>query len=787
MSILTGILRKGKPLSLDTQAITDPFAVQRAFTVVSVILTGFGLTLLFPGVYGGARVASLAPMALHALLLSAVVSSRPAKIALFLPVAMLPWVSAAWQIAALSSVQLVIAFRASRPPWSQWIGNSLTIALVTAIVFFWESTGLLWAELSRFCWWATGHLTQLFSTPQWLGPSQVALPWLVILLLAGVARAVAQGEHLWVRLAILTFTLLAATASLSLSQPLLAIICAAAVTTSYQPQQEESRLTKPALIAGNLAIGLAFLLLFALNSMWPSRGDAPRVAAFLAPGLGTNIVQEAWPSSSTEPADARFGLLPRILRKYGWEIRQISRAELATSLNDVSVLCVPNPRSSPSPQEQLAIHRFLQAGNAMLVLGDHTDIGHIRKPLNDFLQATSIRFNYDCAIDYVPDGRWTCGLRGAMQPSFWGATNQDFHISVGASLATADAAKVLVNGDRGFSDKGDSTTGISQLGDMTYNPGERLGGVTLAAEEQVGNGRVVVFGDTSGFQDATVSFDHRWVAGFFDNLRSRRAIFPNSPKSLAVLTLLAALVGTFLLRRAPIFPLAWLAVGFASLALAAWTPVPRTPDLRNTVAIDMSHLPRVQTPNEGTELFRFTETITRSGSISLKLSDFDEMLGAAPPRIVILAPGEGYTAQEAEKLRSYVEQGGRLYISANWANKSTVGEIAKVFNVGLKSNQLGIALASRIVDRDLKQRVGIQFALSATEPEITFRHANPMEGEGWVPLVTCWGEILCARKNLGKGFVVWLCDDAFFTDANLGGSNKVNVADIRFAIQILEW
>jgi hypothetical protein len=45
----------------------------------------------------------------------------------------------------------------------------------------------------------------------------------------------------------------------------------------------------------------------------------------------------------------------------------------------------------------------------------------------------------------------------------------------------------------------------SYLGDRRHNPGEKIGDLVLVAEARYGNGRMLVFGDTSPFQNGALT------------------------------------------------------------------------------------------------------------------------------------------------------------------------------------------------------------------------------------------------------------------------------------------
>jgi hypothetical protein len=154
-------------------------------------------------------------------------------------------------------------------------------------------------------------------------------------------------------------------------------------------------------------------------------------------------------------------------------------------LRSCGVVIVINPTKEFSNEQQTLLRRYVCGGGALLVLGDHTDIGGIMEPLNQLLHFTSIRFKFDSAIPMDSEWQWRGCLRGLLHPDFVGRNNHLLGISVGASLDCGMRSRVLVVGDYAWSDIGRPWFGVSRLGDMAYNKGEPFGGLVLVAEERL--------------------------------------------------------------------------------------------------------------------------------------------------------------------------------------------------------------------------------------------------------------------------------------------------------------
>ena len=211
-----------------------------------------------------------------------------------------------------------------------------------------------------------------------------------------------------------------------------------------------------------------------------------------------------------------FGLFRRSLQRYASqqggavsEVDSLSPAALA----GVRLVVVINPTRALSPAERQTLRDFVTTGGGLLVLGDHTDICGSRAPLNAALECASIEFNFDSAICLRRE--WRGCLEFRVHPVTLHMEDEvDAQISVGASLDIKPPAFPVVTGRWAFGDQGDYENGGhgANMGNARHDAGEHFGEIVLVAGEEVGNGRVLVFGDTSPFQNGARFLSQRLIA-----------------------------------------------------------------------------------------------------------------------------------------------------------------------------------------------------------------------------------------------------------------------------------
>lgn len=254
-----------------------------------------------------------------------------------------------------------------------------------------------------------------------------------------------------------------------------------------------------------------------------------------------------------------YGMLPAHLECVGadWLISpDLAPADLEGA--DVLVLIYPefNDRNEPmkqvpwQPGQLERIEQFVRKGGSLLVMGEHTtrdDSGDNR--FNEALRPTNIRVRFDSAMFAV--GGWLHSYEPLAHPATVGVGDDrnQFGAVTGASVEVRWPARPIVVGRWGWNDPGDVSRQPAMMGNHRYDAGEKLGDLVLAAEQPLGDGTVVAFGDTSGLTNNLMIDCHLFVHRLLGYL----AAGPGGPQAMwrQVIGLLcaAALVALVAWRR----------------------------------------------------------------------------------------------------------------------------------------------------------------------------------------------------------------------------------------------
>lgn len=473
-----------------------------------------------------------------------------------------------------------------------------------------------------------------------------------------------------------------------------------------------------------------------------------------------------------------FGNLPVLVRCLGWEGELIPTIDENT-LADADVLFIANPKDSlPQPTIDL-IDRFVLDGGSLLMLGDHTwrKDGEPGMILDEAIGRTHVRFRFDSAYYFI--GGWlhsmqywphqtTVGLRDE--------TNESGCV-VGASLDISYPATPLVVGRYGYSDRGheqrDPHRGYMDNG--MPNPGEMLGDLVLVAAENVGRGRVIVLGDTSGFVNGIQTQTWPFTSRVFRWLGSSgRATVSWWRDGLGILLLIGAgvvVLATF--RSGPmILPLACataLVAGWGSHRIVQWAAKPEP--LRGDVAlVDLSHVGL-----HSLEAWRDDAisgiylNFMREGYYAIGSKHFDEEQLRASKVFVTVAPTKPYSSGEVDVLQEYMRDGGAVLLFVGWEERAGAASLLERFKLEIPHRPQGRA-TEPIPGTTITPNFWAAWPVLSADPE-----HEPIE-----TIASLRGDPIIVRKPIGRGQLVVIGDSKMLECRNFETEDGAIMANVQF-------
>jgi hypothetical protein len=314
---------------------------------------------------------------------------------------------------------------------------------------------------------------------------------------------------------------------------------------------------------------------------------------------------------------------------------------------------------------------------------------------------------------------------------------------------------------------------------MSVDSGEQIGDVVLVALAFLGRGKVLVFGDTTPFQNVVLARSYPFVAGVFDYLST-----PNSMPSMirwpiipvALLALLFLLPFTVKLRPSLLVVLLFsLAAGVATFIVAPGTGASnRAPLPKPLACIDTTHGNNFERTGWGEEgLSILFEWLGQEGILPLQVNgNFVEQLKSCSI-LFIIAPEFPFSRAEIESMRAFMEDGGLIVLTAGADKGHGARSVLREFGYWIENRPLGNAPVAQA---------------SWSSAPVTFSSAWPIYSAGGQDQILCtaWEYPLIRYRSVGRGGLIVIGDSGFLLNKNLGALNTFRKQNLSFITKLLK-
>ena len=458
----------------------------------------------------------------------------------------------------------------------------------------------------------------------------------------------------------------------------------------------------------------------------------------------------------------------------------LSESDLAGA--DVVILIYPNKPWQSGQLERL--WQFVRRGGSLMLFGEHTtrekDGG---SRFNDVLAPTEMKVAFDSATFQI--GGWLHSYEGLSHSVTMGIRDDrnSFGVVIGASLETHWPARPLVVGRWGWCDSGDEGSPHAMMGNRAYGAGERLGDVVLVAEQRLGAGRIVAFGDTSSVQNGIMMGSHTFVSRLLGYLAGHGPSTQDLWRGVLGLLLACGLIAAIAWR-----PTAG-GLACAALALAAATavclavndrrdevvPTGRHARPNNLAYIDNSHLETYS--EEGLRddgVLGLELTLMRNGYLVMTMPKFSAERLSEAGLFISIAPAKPFSAHECRAIRRFVEGGGIFILTAGWDDRLGCRSVLREFDL-----RIGMPDANEL-PRPLGHFKSPFLRTETHTSYVRFHAAWPVCCDDPNAEVVAYGleasllpsaqpnnVPVILRRAIGKGWVVFVGDSGFAMNKNL--------------------
>ncbi len=482
-----------------------------------------------------------------------------------------------------------------------------------------------------------------------------------------------------------------------------------------------------------------------------------------------------------------FGLLPEYARTSGITIARISRDQiLRADLAGGNVLVLANTEAALDSELENKIEAFVRAGGCLLVLGDHTNVFGLMEALNPTLARFGVTFRYDSA--YPAGGEWKRILEASVdwpRPS-QGMTYVPVH-GIGASLDIRWPVMPLLVGNAGFSDRGNpGNLAGAQLGNYGLDEGESIGGMVLACWRKVGRGRLVVYGDTSAFQNSSLPTTWRghvepllrWACeetGVWDRTGAR-AVVAFVGVAFALLVAANRLRGSVLAKRVAVLGLAMtLMQQYTSSSQLAADIGEDKPRQRTVVAFPGNISPRIgHYKARWNDISAFYTNLHRANLVVDVGCSLTQAITQRSKAIVLVAPAAVLSPDEVSALTDYMSDGGTVLVCASYSDRKGVLPLLRSAGLEVTSVSLG------------------PFGQDLPEWEYDgpkFRDAWAIDAKESIELteLCAHGDLtLAGHVGVGRGGLILIGDTRFLSGSNYERGNWYHAGTIKFLYALCE-
>jgi hypothetical protein len=468
-----------------------------------------------------------------------------------------------------------------------------------------------------------------------------------------------------------------------------------------------------------------------------------------------------------------YGMLPRFLSTLGAR-SLISKALSDEDLSNAQVVVLLFPDDPWQPGQRERLWSFVRQGGTLLVMGEHTTADpNGANRFNEILAPTAMRVAFDSGTFEV--GGWLQSYEPLWHPATVGIDDRSngFGVVIGASLEIQWPARPLLIGRWGWSDTGDLSSARAMMGNGHYNSGEKLGDLVLAAEQSLGKGRVVVFGDTSGLTNGINVGGHEFNARLFSYLANASDASPAWRQILGMLlfSLVVALLYLEPSQGKCVCAVVGLTVAILVCARSTADAVNAVPDGRrqspnNLAYIDHSHMPVFASESwRENGVGGFILTLMRNDYVTLNLSEITRARLSRAGLLICAAPGRAYARQELAVISDYVTEGGLLIVTAGYEHRQGSQGLLELFGFGV-----GIPLLGDTEPQALGHFKSPYLQDNNKRVFVRFFAAWPVFGRSQDTQVLAYGadELpVAAWRPYGQGKVVVIGDSEFITNKNL--------------------
>jgi hypothetical protein len=346
-------------------------------------------------------------------------------------------------------------------------------------------------------------------------------------------------------------------------------------------------------------------------------------------------------------------------------------------------------------------------------------------------------------------------------------------------LDISKSAFPLLIGKYAFSDEGNYLND-GFLGDYEHNQGEQLGDVILVAGAYYGNGKVLVFGDTSLFQNVANSQSYQLVNNAFKWLNNNQNFNVIVYQLISFLILVIVILVAMLFFRVKLFSILIPIIVCIGIILSSTINPAVVGEITiegSTFYIDASHGERINFQYyRDDSIDGLILNLARNNYTSYFLYEFSNDKIKSCEGLVLVAPTMSFSNGELTFLKEYISGGGLVILSVGYQDKESSQNLLNEFDLDIQNIPLG-PIPLDETDENIPKFVDAW--------PITYEKNNDTESFYNVTVNNVTYDLIIL-KRYGEGGLLLIADSQFLLDENLESLYSYEEANINFLKAIIE-
>ena len=478
-----------------------------------------------------------------------------------------------------------------------------------------------------------------------------------------------------------------------------------------------------------------------------------------------------------------FGMLPDYMNSLGYSVSMITNSSDLSLIDKHCILVIINPSKDLSDTEKTIILNFVKDGGSLFVLGDHTDVGGIMRPLNNITSYFGIRFNFDATLpsrrSIATTGIWLGCTDLYMHPMCNDLDVGLMEWRVGASLDTSPWVVPVIIGKYALSDHGNYFN-EAFLGNYRHDPGEPFGDLVLAAATFYGDGKILVFGDTSSIQNPTLPKSHKFLDRILGWLSSDDNWYKYLVRTISTMLLIFVLIiYVYYLSESEEKTVRDFAIFISALILSSYLSLLFMPqqDIRgeNIIYIDASHGEKFNILGfQRGSIGGFMINLMRNNYLPFIFDRFDKKKISISKAVVIISPSGKITQEENDFLKNYMYQGGVVIVSTGFVGKENLDPLLRDMGLDIVNVPLGpVPYAERKNEPKFVDAYKIDVLVNDS---VDILYSVSIENKTYPTVVF---------KKVGEGGFLLISDGRFLLDENIESAHHYKPNNIMFIKDML--